>query len=66
MVVIVESAFRRLRLRGGAAARASKRPLIAQYAALTGDHLRDYQPRYACLDRRQLNSHVKLDVPVAG
>jgi len=29
-------------------------------------NLRDLQPRYACLDRPQRNSLVKLDVRVAG
>jgi hypothetical protein len=47
---------------GGAAARASKRPLIAQYAGGTSSHLRDWQSAYACAERGQLNSVVKLDI----
>jgi len=55
-------------MRGRGRPKGSKRPLIAQYADQTWGlaNLRDLQPRYACLDRPQRNSLVKLDVRVAG
>ena len=38
---------------------------IAQFALLTGD-LRDFELRYACSDRLNEDSFVKLDARVAG